>query len=79
MQVGYDLTAGLPGHMGTATVTATGGSYIMTSSDSGSLTAGLFIEIDGEAYEIDSVDSANNQFTLVEVRWMRRYILDRVL
>lgn len=53
--------------MGTATVTATGGNYVMTSADSGSLTTGLFIKIDGEAYEIASVDSMNNEFTLVEV------------
>lgn len=53
--------------MGTATVTANGGYDVMSSSDSGSLTAGLFVKLDGEAYEIGSVDSASNQFTLVEV------------
>lgn len=53
--------------MGTAAVTAVGGDTVMSSSDSGSLTAGLFVKLDGEAYEIESVEPANNQFTLVEV------------
>lgn len=39
----------------------------MDSTDSGSLTAGLFIKLDGEGYEIESVDAINDQFTLVEV------------
>ncbi len=67
-QVGYDLTAGLPGHSGTATVTAAGGDQVLSfSSVSGSPAAGLFIKLDGEAYEIESVDSENKKLTLVEV------------
>lgn len=68
-QVGYDLTAGLPGHSGVVTVTALGGEHNMSvvSLQSGDLLPGLFIELDGEAYEIDAVDSMNQTFTLVEV------------
>lgn len=69
LQVGYDLTAGLPGHIGTVTVTATGGSATVVNvvtPDSSSLAAGLFVKLGGEAYEIAAVDSAT-EFTLVEV------------
>ena len=66
LQVGYDLTEGLPGRMGEVVVTATGGSDAVVTTDSSSLAAGLFVKLDGEAYEIASVDSAT-QFTLVEV------------
>lgn len=68
-QVGYDLTAGLPGHAGVVTVEAVGGDYNVSvvSGQSSSLQAGLFIDLDGEAYEIDSVDSLNETITLVEV------------
>lgn len=60
--------------MGTVTVTApTGGDYILSSPDSASLTAGLFVKLDGEAYEIESVDPANSRFTLVEVGSIRQH------
>lgn len=74
MQVGYDLTAGLPGHAGVVTVEAFGGDYNVSvvSGQSSSLQAGLFIDLDGEAYEIDAVDSLNETITLVEVRQIHR-------
>lgn len=70
LQVGYDLNAGLPGHVGVVTVAAVGGEHNLSVSSwqSGSLAAGLFIELDGEAYEIEAVDASNATFTLVEVR-----------
>lgn len=74
-QVGYDLTAGLPGHSGVVTVTASGGDFNVSvlSGQSISLAAGLYIDIDGEAYEIESVDSLNEIVTLVEVRQCRHF------
>lgn len=68
-QVGYDLTAGLPGHSGIVTVTALGGerNISVLSLQSGMLKAGLFIELDGEAYEIEAVDASNETISLVEV------------
>lgn len=67
--MGYDLTAGLPGHFGVVTVQASGGDYNVTvlSGQSSSLAPGLYIDLDGEAYEIDVVDSRNESVTLVEV------------
>lgn len=67
--MGYDLTAGLPGHFGVVTVEASGGDYNITilSGETSSLVPGLYIDLDGEAYEIDVVDSGNESFTLVEV------------
>lgn len=69
VQVGYDLTAGLPGHFGIVTVEATGGDYNVSviSGQSSFLEAGLFIDLDGEAYEINSIDTLNETITLVEV------------
>lgn len=69
-QVGFDLTAGLPGHAGVVRVAASGGnsSVSVLSGQSSSLAAGLFIDIDGEAYEIESIDSQFETVTLVEVR-----------
>lgn len=70
LQVGYDLTAGLPGHSGTVVVEAFGGDKKVSviSGQSSSLEPGLFIELDGQAYEIDGVDAGNGGLTLVEVR-----------
>ena len=70
MQVGYDLTAGLPGHIGVVTVEALGGDFNLSvlSGQSSYLAAGLYIDLDGEAYEIESVGSLNDTITLVEVR-----------
>lgn len=69
VQVGYDLTAGLPGHSGVVTVTALGGEHNVSvvTLQSGDLEPGLFIDLDGEAYEIEAVDPTNQTFTLVEV------------
>lgn len=39
----------------------------VVSLQSGDLEPGLFIELDGEAYEIEVVDPTNQTFTLVEV------------
>lgn len=73
-QVGYDLTAGLPGHEGEVTVFASGGEYNVSvlSGKGSALEAGRYIELDGQAYEIEAVDSLQEQFTLVEVRQSHR-------
>lgn len=39
----------------------------MSGSNIGSLSAGMYIKLDGEAYEVESVDSSVGTFTLVEV------------
>lgn len=53
---------------------ATGGDYnvSVTSGQSSLLEAGLFIDLDGEAYEIDSIDAQNETITLVEVCRLKR-------
>lgn len=70
VQVGHDLTAGLPGHSGVVTVEAFGGDFNLSvlSGQSSSLAAGFYIDLDGEAYEIESVGALNETITLVEVR-----------
>lgn len=70
MQVGHDLTAGLPGHSGVVTVEAFGGDFNLSvlSGQSSLLATGLYINLDGEAYEIESVGSLNDTIYLVEVR-----------
>lgn len=70
VQVGHDLTAGLPGHSGVVTVAAFGGDFSLSvlSGQSSSLATGLYIDLDGEAYEIESVGSLYDTITLVEVR-----------
>ncbi|CAM9800578.1 unnamed protein product [Ectocarpus sp. 6 AP-2014] len=67
-EVGYDLIAGLPGHFGVVTVTALGGerNISVLSLQSGMLKAGLFIELEGEAYEIEAVDASNETISLEE-------------
>ena len=70
MQVGHDLTAGRPGHFGVVTVEAFGGDFNLTvlSGQKSVLAAGSYIDLDGEAYEIESVGLLNETITLVEVR-----------
>lgn len=75
LQVGYGLTPGLPGYTGSVRISASGGkstvSVLLGQSDL--LEAGLFIEIDGDSYEIESVGSLNETIILVEVRsWCYR-------
>ena len=52
------------------TVAASGGEYAVSvlSGQRNALEAGLFIDIDGEAYRIESVDPLLRTLTLVEVR-----------
>lgn len=68
--MGYDLTVGLPGHAGIVTVEASGGDYnvSVTSGKKSLLQPGLFIDLDGRAYEIDSIESTKEVISLAEVR-----------
>lgn len=58
------------------TVTALGGerNISVLSLQSGMLKAGLFIELEGGAYEIEAVDASNETISLVEVWVVRTFV-----
>lgn len=69
LQVGYDLTANLPGHFGMISLEVIGGSNNVSviSGQSSLINAGLFIAVDQQTYEISAFDPATQTIELTEV------------